>query len=146
MKVSAWCRGLGVVVLLLPLACTPVEDKAGGKSDKKKEVEPEVKIEDVKVGNGEPAKKGDWLVVHYTGWLTDDSKFDSSVDRQEPMELRLGSGGVIKGWDKGLVGMKEGGKRRLTIPPELAYGKSGSQRIPPNSTLIFEIDLLKIKR
>lgn len=146
MKLAVWCRGL-VVVVVLPLACTPPEDKAGTKTDKKtKEAEPEVKIEDLKVGTGEPAKDGDWVVVHYTGWLTDDTKFDSSVDRQDPLEFRLGSGGVIKGWHKGVAGMKVGGKRRLTIPAELGYGKGGSPpRIPPNATLIFEIDVLKIK-
>src|SRR5262245_55167854 len=120
------CRGFVFLLLFLPIACNPPDDKMKPKGeDKKAAPEPEVKIEDLKVGTGEPAKPGDFVVVHYTGWLTDDTKFDSSLDSQEPLEFRLGTGSVIKGWHKGIAGMKVGGKRRLTIPPELAYGKSG---------------------
>jgi len=106
----------------------------------------ELKIEDLVVGDGPEAKAGDTIRVHYTGWLEDDTKFDSSLDRGEPIEFVLGKGTVIAGWDQGLLGMKVGGKRRLTIPPDLAYGASGAgDIIPANAALIFEVELLEIK-
>jgi FKBP-type peptidyl-prolyl cis-trans isomerase len=102
--------------------------------------------EDVKVGTGPAAKTGDHVVVHYTGKLTDGTKFDSSLDRNEPFDFALGAGQVIKGWDQGVVGMQKGGKRKLTIPSELGYGKQGSPpKIPPDATLVFDIELLEIK-
>lgn len=102
--------------------------------------------EDSVIGKGPEAKTGDHVSVQYTGTLTDGTKFDSSRDRDEPFEFTLGAGMVIKGWDQGVVGMKKGGKRRLTIPPELGYGKAGSPpKIPPNATLVFDIELLEIK-
>jgi FKBP-type peptidyl-prolyl cis-trans isomerase len=106
----------------------------------------DLKIEDLKEGEGPAAKTGDTLLVHYTGRLSDGTKFDSSYDRNQPFTpFMLGAGKVIQGWDKGLIGMKAGGKRKLTIPPELAYGVSGSgSTIPPNATLVFEVELLKI--
>lgn len=104
----------------------------------------ELKIEDVALGQSEEAKNGDTLIVHYIGTLQNGTKFDSSVDRGKPFTFVLGSGKVIKGWEQGLLGMKIGGHRRLTIPPELGYGSRGQGSIPPNSTLIFEIDLLDI--
>ena len=105
-----------------------------------------VKSTDLKVGEGPAAKKGDILRVHYTGWLADGTKFDSSLEGKKPFEFSLGFGHVIKGWDQGVPGMKVGGKRRLVIPPELAYGKKGAGRdIPPDAELTFEIELLEIK-
>ena len=104
-----------------------------------------LKIEDIVVGNGKEAKKGSKVTVNYVGTLTDGTKFDSSYDRNEPFSFTLGEGSVIPGWDEGLIGMKEGGKRKLTIPPDLAYGESGTGPIPSNSTLIFEIELIKVE-
>jgi FKBP-type peptidyl-prolyl cis-trans isomerase len=106
-----------------------------------------VKIETLTPGNGDEAKIGDTLSVHYTGTLTDGKKFDSSRDRGEPFEVTLGQRRVIAGWEMGLKGMKVGEKRRLTIPPDLGYGAKGAGGvIPPNATLIFEVELLAIRR
>lgn len=105
-----------------------------------------LQIEDLVEGEGVEAKEGSKVTVHYTGTLTDGTKFDSSLDRDQPFEFNLGAGEVIRGWDMGVLGMKEGGKRKLTIPSELAYGEAGAgSSIPPNSTLIFEIELLKVE-
>jgi FKBP-type peptidyl-prolyl cis-trans isomerase len=102
--------------------------------------------ENIAAGKGAAAKAGDTVVVHYTGWLTDHTKFDSSRDRNVPFEFRLGAGQVIPGWDQGVAGMKVGGKRKLTIPPNLGYGATGAGGvIPPNATLVFEVELLGIK-
>jgi FKBP-type peptidyl-prolyl cis-trans isomerase len=104
-----------------------------------------MKIEKITSGNGPAPKRGDTVTVHYTGWLTDGVKFDSSVDRGQPFEFVLGTGQVIAGWDEGVAAMKTGDKVQLTIPPELAYGAFGYPgAIPPNATLIFEVELLSI--
>ena len=105
-----------------------------------------LQITDEKVGDGPQAQTGQTVTVNYVGTLTNGTKFDSSYDRNQPFDFTLGAGQVIKGWDQGVVGMKVGGKRKLVIPPDLAYGsQSPSPQIPPNSTLVFEIELLAIK-
>jgi FKBP-type peptidyl-prolyl cis-trans isomerase len=119
-----------------PLKVTgkPVETKSG------------LKYYDLKQGTGAEAKAGNKVKVHYTGWLTDGKKFDSSVDRGEPFEFKLGAGMVIKGWDEGVAGMKVGGKRQLHIPANLAYGARGAGGvIPPNAQLIFDVELLGVE-
>ncbi len=106
-----------------------------------------LKYEDLVEGDGEQAVAGNSVTVHYTGWLTDGSKFDSSLDRNDPFRFPLGGGRVIRGWDEGVQGMKVGGKRRLTIPPQLGYGAAGAGAggvIPPNATLVFEVELLEV--
>jgi FKBP-type peptidyl-prolyl cis-trans isomerase FkpA len=105
-----------------------------------------LKYEDIAPGSGAVASKGQQATVHYTGWLTTGRKFDSSVDRNEPFEFTLGAGMVIRGWDEGVVGMKVGGKRKLMIPADLAYGTRGAGGvIPPNAELIFEVELLGVR-
>jgi peptidylprolyl isomerase len=105
-----------------------------------------LKYTDIREGTGASPKTGQVAVVHYTGWLTDGTKFDSSVDRGEPFKFPVGMGNVIKGWDEGVATMKVGGKRKLIIPPSLGYGARGAGGvIPPNAELVFEVELLDIK-
>ena len=124
------------------------------KNNKEPETSPNVyeiqgmKIEVLKKGTGESSKNGDKVSVHYVGTLENGEKFDSSIDRGTPFSFNLGAGEVIKGWDLGVLGMKVGEKRKLTIPPSLAYGETGTPDgpIPPNATLIFEVELLAINQ
>jgi FKBP-type peptidyl-prolyl cis-trans isomerase len=105
-----------------------------------------LQVDDIKVGTGAEATAGKTVTVHYVGTLTNGSKFDSSRDRKEGFSFRLGAGQVIQGWDKGVAGMKVGGLRKLTIPPDMGYGSRGFPPvIPPNSTLVFEVELLDVK-
>jgi FKBP-type peptidyl-prolyl cis-trans isomerase len=105
-----------------------------------------VQVEVLKEGTGSSPKTGQVVTVHYTGWLTDSTKFDSSVDRKQPFTYQFGVGQVIQGWDDGVATMKVGGKSKFTIPPELGYGGRGAGGvIPPNATLVFEVELLGIK-
>lgn len=105
-----------------------------------------LKYVDLVAGTGREAATGNQVSVHYTGWLTNGKKFDSSVDRKEPFSFPLGAGRVIKGWDEGVAGMKVGGKRKLTIPSQLGYGARGAGSvIPPNATLVFDVELLEVR-
>jgi FKBP-type peptidyl-prolyl cis-trans isomerase len=135
---------------LLAVAAACVALAVSARADDKKDskvvtTDSGLKYEDLKEGTGDAAKKGDTVEVHYTGWLKDGTKFDSSLDRKQSFSFSLGAGEVIKGWDEGVAGMKVGGKRKLIIPAELAYGKKGKGKIPPDSELTFEVELLKIK-
>lgn len=122
------------------------EIKPSSPSEQIMEVE-ELKIEDLQGGSGDEVRVGDTVLVHYSGFLTNGTKFDSSLDRNEPFSFTIGEGSVIQGWEQGLVGMRIGGKRKLIIPPDLAYGNQGAGNvIPPNATLVFEIELLQIKK
>ena len=126
---------LALVPVLLLAACGGSTDASSGGS---------LVVQDLVVGAGATAATGDVVTVNYVGTLTNGTKFDSSYDRNQPYTFRLGAGAVIAGWDQGVVGMKVGGKRRLTIPPSLGYGDRAVATIPPNSTLVFEIELLSI--
>ncbi len=149
MSKFVWLGMIAFVGALIALAF--IESNAQEKKDEKEVKLPSgLKYVELKEGTGAEAKKGDKVEVHYTGWLYEDGKvgkkFDSSVDRKEPFSFTLGKGEVIKGWDEGVAGMKVGGKRKLIIPPDLGYGAKGAGNdIPPNATLLFEVELLKVK-
>lgn len=148
------------VMIILPLAFKKIDNQSENNLPVKEETKQEnmtnnsdafeisgIKVEVLKEGSGEISKKGDTVSVHYVGTLENGSKFDSSIDRGTPFDFTLGENRVIQGWELGVLGMKVGEKRRLTIPPELGYGESGfPDVIPPNATLIFEVELLDIKR
>lgn len=151
MKMSSVSGWLSAAVLVLGLAvfvsgCGKREELPAGPGMKMDVAVDEFVSTDIKVGDGAEAKDGSVVRVHYTGTLKSGKKFDSSRDRDEPFEFTIGSGQVIKGWDKGVVGMKVGGQRKLTIPFDLAYGKEGKPPdIPPRATLIFDIELIEVK-
>jgi len=124
----------------------PISDKSANSASTVKTMENGLKIEDIKIGSGTEAKAGNNVTVNYLGTLLNGTKFDSSYDRGQPFSFLLGGRQVIPGWDEGLLGMKVGGKRKLTIPPALAYGERGVPgAIPENSTLVFEVELLGVK-
>ncbi len=142
---------LVVVTAALAIGCSrpPEPDTGSGKATtmaENMETTPSgLQYVDVKLGTGASPKQGQTAVVHYTGWLVDGKKFDSSKDRGQPFTFAVGRGQVIKGWDEGVAGMKVGGKRKLTIPPALGYGARGAGGvIPPNATLLFEVELLAV--
>ena len=138
------CNALaGFAAVALPLAGLAFAGNAGAPEAEWKKNASGLEIQELKLGEGAEAKAGATVDVHYTGWLLDGTKFDSSVDRGKPFSFHLGAGEVIRGWDEGVAGMKPGGKRTLVIPPSLAYGARGAGRvIPPNATLLFEVELL----
>jgi FKBP-type peptidyl-prolyl cis-trans isomerase len=134
--------------LLCAAGCTQKvpEPEAKVQAERKPPVKDEFKAEDVVVGTGAEAKEGSTVSVHYTGTLKNGTKFDSSRDKGQPFPFTIGKGEVIKGWDKGVAGMKVGGKRKLTIPYELAYGEKGKPpTIPAKATLLFDVELLEVK-
>ncbi len=143
-----------VVLLVIIVAYSYFENRSSG-MENYPNVDPNIEIiktasgleyQEVLIGTGEVAKAGDSVAVHYTGWLTDGEKFDSSVDRDTPFDFNLGVGQVIRGWDEGVEGMAVGGQRILIVPSMLGYGTSGAGGvIPPNATLIFKVELLEIK-
>jgi peptidylprolyl isomerase len=130
-----------------PAEAQPAAATAGKETAVQKITTPSgLQYEEIQVGTGAQPQAGQVVVVHYTGWLTDGKKFDSSVDRGQPFKFVLGKGMVIKGWDEGLSTMKVGGKRKLTIPAELGYGPRGAGGvIPPNATLLFDVELLAVQ-
>jgi len=139
---------LGTAVMAVLVAACSQSQAPGGSGGSGQEVTTPsgLKYTDTKVGTGAEAKSGQTVSVHYTGWLTNGTKFDSSKDRGQPFMFPLGGGRVIKGWDEGVQGMKVGGVRKLTIPANLGYGAQGAGGvIPPNSTLVFEVELLDVK-
>ncbi len=125
---------------------TPVEDGPPEVSGEPTVTESGLQFIDIEVGTGDAPQSGQTVEVHYTGWLTDGTKFDSSIDRGEPFSFTIGTGQVIDGWDEGVASMNVGGKRRLIIPPELGYGETGYPGvIPANTQIIFDVELLAIK-
>ncbi len=147
-----WCRAMKrlaplFILLALGPGCHRKAGSAASGESKKSAQSGGLQVEEVKPGEGAIATRGKTVSVHYTGRLTDGTKFDSSLDRGQPIDFPLGAGVVIKGWDMGIEGMKVGGKRKLTIPPDLAYGARGTPGgpIPPNATLVFDVELVGVK-
>jgi peptidylprolyl isomerase len=145
MKTVLWAA---VGLALVAAVCGCDDAKEAGEKEKVVYVggkQAVLKYTDIEEGTGKQVRKGDTVEIHYVGTLKSGKKFDSSRDRGQPFVTPIGVGKVIKGWDEGVVGMKEGGKRKLVIPPELGYGDEDQGVIPPNSTLIFEVELLKVR-
>jgi FKBP-type peptidyl-prolyl cis-trans isomerase len=143
-------KNIGVVfgffIILTGLTFFLMYNNGSTGDQKVSQVKQELIKEDVLIGKGKEAVNGIKVTVNYEGFLEDGTKFDSSLDRKKPYDFILGQGEVIKGWDLGILGMKEGGQRKLTIPPDLGYGENGfAPSIPPNATLIFEVELLKVE-
>ena len=132
---------------LLPAASAVQDKKPAAPPAVRENVTPSgVRYVDLQLGQGDEAQLGKIVEVHYTGWLQDGTKFDSSRDREHPFTFRLGAGDAIKGWDEGLLGMKVGGKRKLTIPPELGFGKQGiGSVVPPSAVLVYELELVGVR-
>jgi FKBP-type peptidyl-prolyl cis-trans isomerase len=137
---------LGAIAVLAPIGqCKTPAKKPAKPSAKMVKLASGLMLQDLKVGKGAAAKAGDHVTVHYRGTLTNGKQFDASYDRGQPFDFDLGAGQVIKGWDQGVAGMKVGGKRKLVIPSSLGYGVRGAGAdIPPNATLVFVVELLKI--
>src|SRR5690242_1022245 len=135
-----------LLVALAPIALAVEKKEPADPGKDAVTTESGLKYTDLVAGTGRQAELGDTATVHYTGWLSDGKKFDSSVDRKEPFSFRVGAGQVIKGWDEGVLGMKIGGKRKLIIPPQLGYGARGAGGvIPPNAKLTFDVELLDLR-
>ena len=146
MRCMRTCFFLVATAALVLSGCGKTEELPPGPGAKTEQKKISFSWEDVKVGDGAVAKEGSTVKVHYTGTLKSGKQFDSSKDRGEPFEFTVGSGQVIAGWEKGVVGMKVGGLRKLTIPYELGYGEDGKPPdIPPRATLLFDIELLEVK-
>ena len=148
-KISSFedCKNAGYAVMeSYPEQCKTPDGRNFINTQPQTNMDVDLQIQDLKVGSGLEAKEGSKVTVNYTGKLENGAKFDSSFDRNQPFSFTLGAGQVIEGWEKGIPGMKVGGERKLTIPPQMAYGVSGIPNvIPPNATLIFEIELLEVK-
>jgi peptidylprolyl isomerase len=142
---SITIAALGVLAMVANEGQSAGQEKTLEKTVNTKTGKAVLKYVELAEGKGKEAKTGNTVEVHYTGRFTNGKKFDSSLDSNKPFQFTLGAAKVIKGWDEGVVGMKEGGKRKLIVPPELAYGKDDYGPIPGNSTLVFEVELLKVK-
>ena len=146
MKILSTVTVLMLAIIFIACTSTTTTTKTETKGEPEMITTPSgLQYQDIVVGTGTEAKAGNKVKVHYVGTLTDGTKFDSSVDRGQPFDFDLGEGRVIKGWDEGVAGMKVGGKRKLVIPPELGYGGRAIGKIPSNSILIFEVELLDVK-